>query len=100
MKCGKGQSGHNGKIKPPESNIQRAAKTLQMLTNTSIRSGGLNTICFRSIQLRLEGTLTLSRVAPSVVSKGVGGLWFQILVTTSSFTQIDTRQRDLQLSDT
>ena len=58
--------------------------------------------------------LTLSRVAPSavskgwgggtlcppLVSKGVGGLWFQILVTTSYLTQIDTRQKDLQLSDT
>ena len=47
MKCG--QNGQNGKIKPPESNIQRAAKTLQMLTNTSIRSGGLNTICWLQI---------------------------------------------------
>ena len=50
-------------------------------------------------------SLTLSRVAPSVVSKvsrGVGGLWlwFQILVTTPYLTQIDTRQKDLQLSDT
>ena len=34
------------------------------------------------------------------VSKGVGGLRFQILVTTSYLTQIDTRQKDLQLSDT
>ena len=32
------------------------------------------------------------------VSKGVGGWWFQILVTTSYLTQIDTRQKDLQLS--
>ena len=58
-------------------------------------------------------TLTLSRVAPSAVSKGwgghivpplvsegVGGLWFQILVTTTYLTQIDTRQKDLQLLNT
>ena len=57
--------------------------------------------------------LTLSRVAPSVVSKGWGGgligpprilkvlgwFWFQILVATSDLTMIDTRQKDLQLSD-
>ena len=34
------------------------------------------------------------------VSEGVGGLWFQILVTTTYLTQIDTRQKDLQLLDT
>ena len=57
--------------------------------------------------------LTLSRVAPSAVSKGWGGadwappmflrvlgwFWFQILVATSDLTMIDTRQKDLQLSD-
>ena len=40
------------------------------------------------------------KFAPPLVSKGVGGLWFQFLVTTSYLTQIDTRQKDLQLSDT
>ena len=56
--------------------------------------------------------LTLSRVAPlavskgwggwlgpPLVSKGVGGLWVQILVATSYLTMIDTRQKDLSLSD-
>ena len=38
--------------------------------------------------------------APPQVSRDVGGLWSQILVTTSYLTQIDTRQKDLQLSDT
>ena len=59
-------------------------------------------------------SLTLSRAAPSAIAKGRGGgsltppqvwrgcwgLWFQILVITSYLTQIDTRQKDLQLSDT
>ena len=62
MKCGKGQNGQNGKIKPPESNIQRAAKTLQMLTNTSIRSGGLNTICWLQINtVEVGGNLNMQR---------------------------------------
>ena len=53
--------------------------------------------------------LTLSRVAPSAVSKGLigppmflrvlGWFWFQILVAASDLTKIDTRQKDLQLSD-
>ena len=66
-------------------------------------------------QLGLHLGLTLSRVAPSavskgwggggadwappLVSKGVGGLWVQILVATSDLTMIDTRQKDLPLSD-
>ena len=58
-------------------------------------------------------SLTLSRVAPSAVSKGWGGgwlgppmflmvlgwFWFQILVAASDLSKIDTRQKDLQLSD-
>ena len=55
--------------------------------------------------------LTLSRVAPSAVSKGggligpprflrvLGWLWFQSLVAASDLTVIDTKQKDLQLSD-
>ena len=38
-------------------------------------------------------------MGPLKVSEGVGGLWFQIFVVTSDLTQIDTRQKDLQLSD-
>ena len=40
------------------------------------------------------------QICPPYVSKGFWGFWFQILVTTSYLTQIDTRQKDLQLSDT
>ena len=58
--------------------------------------------------------LTLSRAAPSAVSKvrgggqiwppqvseGIRGFWIQFVVGTSYFTKNDTRQKDLQLSDT
>ena len=58
--------------------------------------------------------LTLFRAAPSAfskvrgegadltpqVSKCIEGLLIQILVTTSYLTQIDVRQKDLQLSGT
>ena len=63
--------------------------------------------------LKFFSPLTLSRGAPSAVSKGWGGadwapprilrvlgwFWFQILVAASDLTKIDTRQKDLQLSD-
>ena len=39
-------------------------------------------------------------LCPPHLSKSVGGLWFQNWVITSHLTQIDTRQKDLQLSDT
>ena len=45
-------------------------------------------------KVRGGGTL-----CPPLFSKGVGGLWVQILVATSDLTMIDTRQKDLQLSD-
>ena len=60
------------------------------------------------------GNLTLSGAAPLTVSNGrggahcapprflrvLGGLGLQIFVATSYLTEIDTRQKDLQLSDT
>ena len=45
-------------------------------------------------KVRGGGTL-----CPPLFSKGVGGLWVQILVATSDLTMIDTRQKDLPLSD-
>ena len=39
-------------------------------------------------------------LCPPMFLRVLGGLWFQILVTTSYLTQIVTRQKDLQLSDT
>ena len=38
-------------------------------------------------------------IVPPLISKGVGGLWVQILVATSDLTMIDIRQKDLPLSD-
>ena len=35
----------------------------------------------------------------TAMSEGAWGLWFQFFVATSYLTQIDTRQRDLQLLD-
>ena len=68
------------------------------------------------LSLYMKTDLTLSGAAPLAVSKvrgahcglcplphvskGIGGLMFQIFVATSYLTQIDTRQKDLQLSDT
>ena len=48
--------------------------------------------------LKRTNSLFLQGEASSAVLKT--WLWFQIFVATSYLTQIDTKQKDLQLSDT
>ena len=62
--------------------------------------------CLLLVHLTLLGgvpsqilTLTIYHNTLPLISKGVGGLWVQILVATSDLTMIDIRQKDLPLSD-
>ena len=77
--------------------------------NQTPRDKYIKTPKTKEFQDKISDFLTLSGAAlkgrecslgPPQVWGGCWGLWFQILVITSYLTQIDTRQKDLQLSDT